>query len=224
MRCKEIQKLIYLMENELSKAEIQKLEHHLKKCARCRAVRDALGASPEIIEEIKKSPKLENAAMLTNDIMRSIRHMTKFAKRRENPFDNLLDALAFKAVRIALASSIVFVFGFFFVQEVAVIKRLNHLERRLAQHASSAMFTPITGTSKNILNQLGKNEKVMIDKELLEDFMQSYGELQMKNRFLLRTLEKQAKKSNITWQDGLTDDEIKSLLESESIRQKLKNL
>ncbi|MBN1480746.1 zf-HC2 domain-containing protein [candidate division KSB1 bacterium] len=225
MRCKDVHKLIYLTESELSQDEKQKLEFHLKECDACRALRDSLAQNIRIIEDMKKNPEIDDATALTNDIMYTIRHIAKFSKKRTNPFDTLLDMFTIKPVRLALAASIVVVFTLFFVQELTVLNRLNHLEQRLAQHGAPSSLTSITGTPKNILSLLDtKQEKVIIDKELLDELLQSYGELQMTNRLLLRTLEEQAEKANITWQDGLTTDEIKSLLESTAIQQKLKNL
>lgn len=65
---------------------------------------------------------------------------------------------------------------------------------------------------------------MVIDKELLDEFLKSYAELQMENRLLLRALEEQAKESNVTWQDGLTNQELESLLHNKHIREKFKDL
>ncbi len=225
MSCKDVKKLIYLKENELTDAERQSLQKHLAACETCMSERKAFLQESVIVASMKQNPDLANPDVLTSDIMRSVRHVDSHAKRSINPFDTLLDIFSLRPVRVACAAGILLIIGFFFAQEMTVLNRLHHLEQRLAQHGTVSSMSTMTGTTKDILSLMSNSdETVVIDKELLEEFLKSYSDMQMKNRLLLRKLQEQAEQSNITWQDGLTEKELESLLKSESVQQKLREL
>jgi hypothetical protein len=225
MSCKDIKKLIYLRDDELSISERTALHNHLKKCATCQTERQAFLQEIAIVDSARQEPELMDPDLLTIDIMRSIRNVDKFSKRRHNPFDKLLDIFSLRSVRFVFATGVLFICGFFLTQEMTVLNRLHHLEQRLAQHGTVSSMSTMTGTTKDILSLMSNSdETVVIDKELLEEFLKSYSDMQMKNRLLLRKLQEQAEESNITWQDGLTEKELESLLKSESVQQKLKEL
>jgi hypothetical protein len=224
MKCKTIQKLIYRESNELTRAEKQRLAQHLKTCKKCRIEQHWFEQQRGVINSIKQAPHLDEPAALTNDVMRSIRQL-KFASRRDSAFDKLLHAFTRKPLRFALATSIIIVVGFFFLQEMTVLHRLSRLEKRLAHQGDHSASASFASTAKDLLLLFEhKEDKVIIDKELLDEFLKSYGTLQMENRLLLKTLEQEANKFNVTWQDGLSPDELEILLESEAIRQKLQEM
>ncbi len=225
MSCKNVKKLIYLRDNELTEAERHILQNHLADCQACAADRELFLQELDVVGSIKSEPVLHDPGLLTSDIMRSVRNVQKFAKRRDNPFDKILDIFSLRPVRFVFAAGIVFIIGFFFAQEIIVLNRLNHLEQRLAQHGTISNMTTLTSTRRDVLSLMNQDEdQVVIDKELLDNFLKSYSELQMKNRLMLRMLEEQAEESNITWQDGLTEKELESLLQNESVQKKLKDL
>jgi len=224
MSCKDVQKLIYLKENELAQHERRVLAQHLEQCEACRFERDLFLKELDAVKSVKKKPVLKNPGLLTSDIMRSVRNLEKYSKQHANPLDKLLDIFSLQSVRFVFATGVVLIIGFFFIQEITVLNRLNHLEQRLAQQGTASTLTAFSET-KNVMSLIGKkNEQVVIDKKLLNEFLKSYGELQMKNRLLLQALEEQAEQSNITWQDGLTEKELESLLESKSVQEKLRDL
>lgn len=225
MSCKSVKKLIYMRDDEMSVSERQIVQNHLAECKTCIAERDLFLQEQEVVTSIKAEPVLHEPGLLTSDVMRSIRNVQKFAKQRDNLFDKVLDIFSLRPVRFVFAACIVFIIGFFFAQEMTVLNRLSHLEQRLAQHGTASSMSTLTSSTRDVLSLMNKDEnQVVIDKELLENFLKSYSELQMKNRLMLRMLEEQAEESNITWQDGLTEKELESLLQSESVQKKLRDL
>lgn len=225
MSCKNVKKLIYMQDKELSAADRRILQNHLAQCRVCQAERELFLQELDLVRSIKAEPALHDPGLLTGDIMRSVRNVEKFAKQHDNPFDKILDIFSLRPVRFVFAAGILFIIGFFFAQEMTVLNRLTHLEQRLAQHGTASGMSTFTGTTRDVLSLMSTDEnQVIIDKELLEDFLKSYSDLQIKNRLMLRMLQEHAKESNITWQDGLTEKELESLLQSESVQKKLKDL
>ncbi|MBN1464953.1 hypothetical protein JXA02_04280 [candidate division KSB1 bacterium] len=221
MNCKTARKLLHLTPDEISIGDWQALRAHLAACETCRDEQRLFEVQRSALNEIRLEPHLDHPTELTNDILRSVR-AAGFCRVRAKPVDKLLDLFARRPVRLAFAACVTLMIGLFIAQEIIILRRFARLEGRLAQTASSTQFAT---SPQDVLSLLGQEgERVVIDKKLLEEFLLSYGDLQMKNRLLLQALEEQAQRSNITWQDGLTEEELRSLLKNKTVQQKLKEL
>ena len=224
MKCKKIKRLLFFKKNELTENEQRKLFEHLKHCETCRLDSERFKEQNRVTDSLISSPTLEDPNALTHDILQSIRFLTKFSKRRANPIDKVLDMFALKPVRLAFASCLVLVIALFIAQEILILNRLKTLEHRLVQQDTTVQNV-YTEAAKNVLSHFNQSkEQLVIDRELMGELLNSYGELQMKNRLLLRVLEEQAEQANITWRDGLTDEELDQLFQGDRIKQKLKEL
>ncbi|MBN1559294.1 hypothetical protein JW998_03545 [candidate division KSB1 bacterium] len=225
MNCKTAFKLLYLKPDEMPASAWQKLRAHLVLCEKCRDERRLFEAEEAVLSEIRRESHLDRPAELTNDIMRSVRAAERFARRPSKPVDVLLDVFALRPVRLTFAVCVMLILGVFVAQQIIIVRRFDRLERRLAQ-TGTAPSTIQVGASADALLALLANQsgQVAIDKKLLEEIVRSYGELQLKDRLLLRLLQERAMRSNISWQDGLNQDELRSLLEDQTIQQKLNEL
>lgn len=222
MNCKTARKLLPLTPGEMPLSAWQRLRAHLAGCATCRDEHRTFEAQRSALSEIRQEPHLDCPEELTNAIMRSVQTARQFSRGRAKQLDRLLDIFALRPVRLVFAASITLMIGLFIAQEIIILRRFARLEGRLTQTASSTQFAT---SPQDVLSLLGQEgERVVIDKKLLEEFLLSYGDLQMKNRLLLQALEEQAQRSNITWQDGLTEEELRSLLKNKTVQQKLKEL
>ena len=68
------------------------------------------------------------------------------------------------------------------------------------------------------------NDPIIIDKASLEHFLKSYRELEKVNQSLIKLLEQQGKIKGVNVDDGLSLEELETLLQQEEIQQKLHEL
>ena len=89
MRCKDVKKLVHLKEHELTDNEQKIMQSHIEECEPCKMERDMFLKGLVVIDEVKQKATLNDPDVLTSDIMRSIRNIERYSKRRENPLEKL---------------------------------------------------------------------------------------------------------------------------------------
>jgi hypothetical protein len=228
MRCR-IKKIIYLKESERTDKQQKKLEHHLKKCPSCKMMIEELNQHPSLLSSIKEEPVLKNPGALTNDIIRSIRRSKYELHHSKVPERTLLDFMTSRSVRFALGTMFLILVALFSVQEAKIVKQLHHLERRMARQSSSSLT--VEGSHFNVRQQINKlnsdidKDHIVIDTEALESLLQSYDKLKIENKLLLKLLEeKSLTTAGVTLEDGLTRDELRTLVNNEDLLREFYNL
>ncbi len=225
MTCRKAKKwLVFYREGELAVEQYRQLQAHIAQCNYCRQEYEDYQQQGHCLQRLKQTPALEHPEPFTNAILFSIRRQRSTTRR--SPFERLLDASSRTSMRIAVASAIVLLVGLFVVQEVYILQRLHRLEQRLAQQPepNGTGVLRMTEQYQQLLDELaGQNETLVVDKKMLQEWLDSYNQLEMSHNMLLKLL---LEKENlgISLDNGLTAAELRRLLENKSLLKRIREL
>lgn len=135
MKCRDINKLMYLKEEELSRRELAEIKQHIAACPACAKEYSEIEKAGLIIEKIKNtSPLLTDEAGFTNSVMEQIE--SKVYTPESSFFGNILDKVSqfffITSVRAAAVSLILILVSTFIVQQYLVFSNVSDLENKLA--------------------------------------------------------------------------------------------
>lgn len=231
MKCIKVKKLLYLFRSgELTQKQKKQLEEHFAVCENCRMERARIIEQRQLLKKLRRQPELHDPTQLTDTIMQSIQHSRILSQNSQakNRVEYILDIFNRRFVRIVLSMSIIFLIGFFIVQETIVLHRINQLEQRVALQSPGKMKTEsVLHTTQEHLNKLllQQDNNISIDKDILVQLLNSYSELQMQNKVLLKLLEENASKlPDVTLEDGLSEQEIRQILANKKLFKKVSEL
>jgi hypothetical protein len=142
MTCRQAQDLIYLYRpGELTVGRRRELEGHLASCHACAAeLKAALAMEKKIFEVRNSEPRLEDAAHLTEAILRAI---AESGQRPRTFLGRLPEWTAAPAFRIAACIVLFVLCGTFFLQTAIDARKMAALEGRLkSQNTTSGTMGP----------------------------------------------------------------------------------
>lgn len=229
MRCHKAKNLAYFKESELTDRERKKIINHLAKCDSCKKYFNETEQAIKALRSLQAEPTLNNAESLTFDIMRAIGRSQEQYRKPTPLSERLVNVLIQRNTRVALGATIVLLLGFFCMQEATILRRLHHLEQRLAQQPAAATATRSSLTrfqkTMELIDLTANTDQIIIDKESLEKLLQSYGELEIENKLLFKLLEeKTLALAGINLDDGLTRDELRTLIDNKDVLDEMQNL
>ena len=229
MRCHNIIKLAYFEDNELMNKDREKITKHLAKCDSCTQQFNEIRKSFAALSSLKIEPTLHNPTSLTNDIMRSVRRFHVPHQQVLTFSEKVLDLMTHPKIRIAFGATLVMLLSIFCIQEATVHRRLYNLEQRIGRQMPGVTVSrsPLTSlrNKMELIDSQSNTEQIVIDKEALEKIVQSYNDLKIENKLLLKMLEeKSLTTAGISIKDGLTRDEIKHLINNDHILKEMYNL
>jgi len=129
-RCRRWIQLIHLYRSgEIGDADRTRLERHLMNCPRCTRLLDSMAELEQRVAPLRRSrPTPPDPEQLTQNIIERIVRPGV----REPAAVSLLSWLSRPRIRLALCSAIILIPGFYIVQEWGTLRRVQQLERRLA--------------------------------------------------------------------------------------------
>ncbi len=159
-------RLLYLFgEGELTPREAEKRQR-LETCPYCRSEAAAVKETRMFLEQAETSDALPREdRLLTEAIMSGLNPSTRI---------NIpAPAIPARPLRLVLSGLVIFLVGFFFVQEIDNARKLQQLERQLSERGSY-FITASTRTSQgrwnSFLSQLEIGDKVPLTAELIKRY------------------------------------------------------
>ena len=122
MKCEEIEKLMYLKQDELSQEEIDILQDHLKECKECRK-------EYEEVRHFLDQAKYENPAIDSRFL--EARVVEALNRNQEKRLEKGLKPVR-KLILKALSIAAVFFFIIFSIEQLNTVKKISSLEQKLA--------------------------------------------------------------------------------------------
>lgn len=150
MKCKKYKEWLYLYrDNELSPAQQRKLELHLKECLICRAEKQSIKRTANLVHLVKKEdPVLADPESLTLSVLNRVASRPSLEPA---PASSVWGGKIFlrPAMRIAMSVTIMLILSIFAVQTTVLLKRVANLERRLAEQTIDPQGLDITPAMLN---------------------------------------------------------------------------
>ena len=228
MTCRDVKKyLAFYREGELSESQQRQVYAHLAECEMCRQEFEEYRWQQDWIQELKQSPKLVNADQLTRSVMFTVRQMQRSQVKRSGFFERLFETLNRTSIRFAVGTAIFMLVGLFVIQEAYILKRIYHLEQRLAQQTTPAesINSRFSKSYAQLLEAVdNQGDHVLVDKQMLQEWLSSYNRLEMSHTLLLKLLIEQENNVDISLDNGLSASEIQTLLENKSLLKRLREL
>ncbi len=227
MKCKKCKKWLLLYRaGELSPRQREKLHIHMQQCPSCQAKQEVMEEYHELLKQAKHEPHLPHPQVLTAAIMQSV-HSQSAREQRLSTLPTKTKFLTNHPARFSLAGLLIIVIGVFVLQEILILKRLHHLERRMKtqeQRTISAQDDILIRLLRSELES-GNEDKILVDRQtflqLLSAVAHNTSPAKIEKLLLSEPLELQ----NITFSNGLDRSEIAALLaHRQDILKKLKKL
>ena len=217
MSCKKYQKNIYLYkEGELSTKEKQKLEMHLSQCPDCSKEAENVISDFSKLSNLKVKLEFTDFSNVLNDIERSIRFEQNLKTPSKKKFINdMLEKISIPKTRFVFSAIAVLLMMVLVAQEVFVLSRISTLENRMSEHKTKTQNLSHLEFAKFLSpNQ----DQVTVDKQTLENILESYTDLQLTNKILLEALRKAVPELDEDFIDnGIDQEEMKKLLDKKDI-------
>lgn len=221
MKCKQIQKFIWLYPRDITPDEQRQVEIHAEQCRECRQEFSARKEQIRVINTVKVEPALKQPQLFTLDVMRAVRRMpNRLLPFSEGFIDRLLTFFGLRAVRLTFSGLILAMVLFFAVHETMLMRRIERLEQQVAQHKSRDLPPNWEKASAELLSRFDADQLPPINEASRQELL-DFIDLIRKNPLLFKVVEQQAR---IYLQDGLNPDELNRLLTLKAVQEKFKSL
>lgn len=189
MNCRYHEKIERYHDGRLKEQENVAIENHLETCHICRKYLGELEYKDQFLLKIKSvNPELADPDKFRNEILSNVKPKMKWSFKYNlmNVFDPVLFVLLQPATRYSFISAAIIFFGIFVYQQSTIVQKIDSLEQRMETSINGRKTNISNRDHTEILSKYQEREKEGVDE--IENLLDNYQLLQIKYRFLIRTL------------------------------------
>lgn len=207
MTCRYSKKIEQYYDGRLDEQEVATIENHLGTCITCSKQLNEMKRSDQVLARIKSvKPEVANPITFRNEILANLKPKAKRNYRYElmKVFDTIIYVLLQPATRYSFITAAVIFFGIFVYQQSIIVQKIDTLEQRMELRAQARKSKRFDQDDLEILSRYKDREGERPGE--IENLLDNYQLLQIKYRFLIRTLKEKYPE---------TYDEIVRIIEEE---------
>ena len=217
MNCKKFQKYIYLFkEGELTSSEKRNLEIHLNGCSKCAIEAETVISDFSKLNNLKRELEFKESDILFKNIERAIVPEFNFKTVGiKNYIEKIMERISISKARFAFSTIVVVFMVLLVAQEVSVLTRISMLEKRMLEEKNETLDFSQLKLSKFVSQN---QDQILIDRQALENILESYSDLKLTNKILLATLRKAVPELEDNFIDnGLDEQEMKKIMDKKDV-------
>jgi hypothetical protein len=189
MTCRYSKKVEKYHNGRLDEQGVATIENHLETCDICSGQLNELKRSDQLLSKIKSiEPQLANPFNFRNEILANLKQKNKRSYKYDlmKVFDTIIYILLQPATRYSFISAAMVFFGIFVYQQSIIVQKIDTLEQRMEFSAQGRKSKSSDQDNMEILSRYKDREEERLDD--IENLLDNYQLLQIKYRFLIRTL------------------------------------
>ena len=139
MKCKSVNKYLYLNDAELTGKEKEKINKHLSGCGKCRDELIKFETYQNYMNDIKSfNPAAPDSMQAADAIMEAVMNLRggNTGLNTANNFTHLINIFSFPRARFALILLLALIIGSFLAEEISTASQINKLEIQMNNRSS----------------------------------------------------------------------------------------